>query len=334
MEKPLVSIAIAAYNAEKYLRECLDSVLEQEYKNIEVIVINDGSKDSTLDICNSYLDERLHVYSQENKGLSYSRNRGMDLAKGEWLLFVDADDLLHKNIISDLISNVKPGVDLVMFNTGKRESGKTNFVRSFPEGISDICENPMDTFFSGDYAYGLCWGKLYRTAFLKENELRVDPARAIGEDRDFNYFVFKKVKRIQYYDNPYEGYVYRVNSQSESRKYSEKLIQDYISLIVAMENRFPEKKNDEDFNIWGIALVRMMIVNGYFSPGNPQKYRTKKKLLSEMLKIPEIALLMDNLNYKNHGGKAKKAFYMALSKRWYLVLYFICLVRHMQIKNE
>ncbi|MCQ2512974.1 MAG: glycosyltransferase family 2 protein, partial [Lachnospiraceae bacterium] len=306
MEKPIVSIVISVYNAEKYLRECLDSVFEQEYENIEVIVIDDGSTDYSLEVCNTYCDERLHIYSQENHGLPYSRKRGIERSHGDWILFVDSDDLLHKKIISDLISNLKPGVDLVMFHTSKRENGKTNFVRSFPEGIPDVCDNPMDNFFSGDFAYGLCWGKLYRAAFLKEHGLSADNTRVIGEDRDFNYFVLKKVKRIQYYDNPYGGYVYRVNSQSESRKYSEKLIQDYISLIKTMAKRFPEKNNDEDFNKWGIALVRMAIVNGFFSPGNPQKYRKKKKRLSEMLKILEISHLMEYLIFCDHGRKKKK----------------------------
>ena len=92
----LISIIINVYNGEKYIKKCLDSVINQTYKNLEILIINDGSTDKTLEICKKYKDERIKIITTENQGLSFSRNVGIDNAGGEYLYFVDADDFIRE----------------------------------------------------------------------------------------------------------------------------------------------------------------------------------------------------------------------------------------------
>lgn len=104
-----VSVVIPIYNVEDYLKECLDSIIQQSYKNLEIILINDGSTDNCKLICEKYRDkdQRVILINQNNKGLSHSRNEGMALATGEYISFVDSDDIIQPSMISDLVKIAK-----------------------------------------------------------------------------------------------------------------------------------------------------------------------------------------------------------------------------------
>ena len=101
MGDELISILVPVYNVSSYLRDCLDSILRQTYPSIEIICINDGSTDNSLEILNEYKDKdsRITVISQTNSGLSAARNTGLEVAKGEWVTFVDSDDCIHNKFI-------------------------------------------------------------------------------------------------------------------------------------------------------------------------------------------------------------------------------------------
>ena len=103
----LITIVINVYNREKFIKKCLDSVINQTYKNIEILIVNDGSTDNTLKICESYKDERIRIITTENKGLSLSRNVGIENSKGEYLYFVDSDDFIESDTIEYLYNLCK-----------------------------------------------------------------------------------------------------------------------------------------------------------------------------------------------------------------------------------
>ena len=98
----MVSVIINVYNSEKYIRKCLDSVLNQTYKDLEIVIVNDGSTDNTLAICESYKDDRIIIINQENRGLAFSRNVGIENSKGEYLYFIDSDDFIERDTIQYL----------------------------------------------------------------------------------------------------------------------------------------------------------------------------------------------------------------------------------------
>ena len=105
--KELISVIINAYNEEKYIKKCIDSVVGQTYKNLEILIINDGSTDDTLKICKSIKDKRIRIITTRNMGLSLSRNFGIDNAKGEYLYFIDADDFIEEDTIEYLYNLCK-----------------------------------------------------------------------------------------------------------------------------------------------------------------------------------------------------------------------------------
>ena len=99
MQQPKVSVIVPVYNVEKYLKQCLDSIVNQTYKNLEIIIVNDGTKDNSMKIVEEYLqDKRIKVINKENGGLSSARNRGIEEATGEYISFVDSDDYIDLNL--------------------------------------------------------------------------------------------------------------------------------------------------------------------------------------------------------------------------------------------
>ena len=143
----LISVIVPAYNVEDYLGECLDSIINQTFTDIEIICVNDGSVDSTLDIFNDYAsrDERINVISQENKGLSGARNTGLKHAKGKYIYFMDSDDYLEVNALERMYSAAEEkSADIVFFklinfDDGTGEKYQTRYYDM--EALSDLKNN-------------------------------------------------------------------------------------------------------------------------------------------------------------------------------------------------
>ena len=102
----LVSVIIPVYNVEKYLKECLESVLAQTYRNLEIIVVNDGSTDNSSQICHEFKDPRLILIDKKNGGLSDARNKGVEVSNGKYIIFVDSDDVIHPQLVEELLGNL------------------------------------------------------------------------------------------------------------------------------------------------------------------------------------------------------------------------------------
>ncbi|MBQ8680482.1 MAG: glycosyltransferase family 2 protein, partial [Treponema sp.] len=127
--QPLISVIVPVYNVEKYLPQCLDSIKNQTYKNLEIILIDDGSTDSSGVICDkvALIDKRIRVFHKENGGLSDARNYGIDKAKGSWLTFIDSDDYISSNYIEYLFklsvthnTKIATGAHTVFYESGKK----------------------------------------------------------------------------------------------------------------------------------------------------------------------------------------------------------------------
>ena len=205
---PLVSVIIPAYNAGKYIEMAVRSVLNQSYTNIELIVVNDGSTDSTLDVLSQFSD--INIISTPNKGVSHARNVGIDASNGEYISFLDADDELEHNAIEILVKSIKKhkadicaGLSYTIF---KKEE---NFSEQIFEGDSllryCIEDNP--------YTYSV-WAKLYKKEFV--NKTRFSLGMRAHEDAFFNFELALKepkcvqINKIIYY--------YRVHEANTSRK--------------------------------------------------------------------------------------------------------------------
>ena len=227
-----VSVIIPVYNVEKYLKKCLDSIFNQTLKDIEVICIDDGSNDSSLEILNEYQikDKRLKVISQKNEGAAVSRNKGMDLAKGEYISFVDSDDWLELNALEKLYDNAKSNdSDLVLFNSIEIHQDSTKDRIYLPLDESIDYNN-----FTFDYNYNkrlvlnkmfVIWSKFYKTSFLKENNIRFHNYE-IFNDLQFHVETMIFAKKISYLPEILYNYnKLNVNSiQTKKTAYNKRLV--------------------------------------------------------------------------------------------------------------
>ena len=181
-----ISIVVPVYNGEKYISKCLDSLINQSYKNIEIIIINDGSNDNTEKICNKYkeIDSRIKVISIENGGVSKARNIGIENATGQFLMFCDSDDYVAKDWCKLLLENYKEN-NLILcdyYNVIDNEVKEFDYER--PKVDSVISK--ANFFKLKLYGINVPWNKIYSLEIIKNNNIRFDESISLGEDLRFN----------------------------------------------------------------------------------------------------------------------------------------------------
>lgn len=214
---PLISIIIPVYNVEKYLRDALDSVVNQTYTNLEIIIVNDGSTDNSLDICNEYAknDRRIIVISIQNSGAAVARNRGLDCATGEFMVFVDSDDYCPLNSIESLYDSYKnEQVDLVIGNSltiqdnGQNSdiSRKNDRVREVISGVEMIRRLLIGA--------SAPWARLYKKSLWEG--LRF-PEGVINEDEPILIQVYSRCNKILMLEEVVYYYRKRENSVTSSQ---------------------------------------------------------------------------------------------------------------------
>lgn len=319
---PLVSIIIPCYNVEEYVSQCLDSVITQTFKNIEIICINDGSTDSTPAILKDYVnkDNRIKVLNQNNSGLSAARNFGVQHSTGDFLMFVDADDWLEKNAIQTLKNQVS--VDLIC----------CSYNRIFQSQILPRKLNLKGTFdasFLQRRMVGLlgkelgdpsqidslvtAWAKLYKTKILKDNNIQFVDTKIIGtEDALFNITYLEFAETAAVIDLPLYNYR-KTNFTSLTNTYNPQLF-DKWKILYSKISELRKGKN-EDFYIALNNRICLSIIglglNETFSTKSPTE---KRKKLKEILSDPLYEKAYSNLNLKYFPFHWKLFFYLAKNK--------------------
>lgn len=269
----LVSIIVPCYNASYYVKEVLESIQNQTYSNIECIIINDGSTDNTLEILNSFTDSRFQLYSQENKGLSDTRNFGLEKATGNFIYFCDSDDLLPSHAIESLISAYTGKEDIIIGKTAtfaweekkivsylphpkeKHHFENTNsevLLKNITEGLSPIAQN-----------------KLYRADFLKKNHLKF-LSGIYHEDELWFFETLFHARNVTFI--PEVTYYYTVdNAQSITKKNSDKNLLGYLSVIKTIYEKYYLKYPEQSITAYYLAYLKKIIIgnfkhHGHYSP--------------------------------------------------------------------
>ncbi|QKE74328.1 glycosyltransferase family 2 protein [Arthrobacter citreus] len=198
----LLTIIVPVYNAEKTIGRAIKSVLNQSLQNFELILINDGSKDNSLQVMNKIAkdDSRIKIFDLTNSGVSNARNYGLQQAKGLYTTFLDADDYYVKNAFDEIFNDISEETQLIIFGYNVESEYKSS--RRLP--------NSESTYFSNEksfrcYAVSLImneminapWNKVYLTTYLKENQIVFDPTLNIGEDLKFNLTVIREVSYVK-----------------------------------------------------------------------------------------------------------------------------------------
>lgn len=202
MEKTLISVIIPVYNAEKTLRRCVESILAQTFTNFELLLINDGSRDQSGEICDSYAlqDKRLRVFHQSNRGVALARNAGLEHATGKYICFVDADDWVEPPYLeSFLVDELKQDESLfVMQDFTEERIDRIHKNAGFPDRLFHPEEFGDLLFHQGTYYVpGTPFPKLYHAKTLNEHHIRFNPQVLFGDDLIFFLEYMKYAKSVK-----------------------------------------------------------------------------------------------------------------------------------------
>ena len=262
--RPMVSIIVPVYNAEQYLRRCVDSILNQEYTDFEVFLVNDGSTDSSGDICEEYgnKDTRVIVIQKENTGVSDSRNLALDRARGKYLQFLDSDDWITPDATRLFVRAAEEyGCDMVISDfyrvVGERLSPKGDIeeegVLTQEEFAAHMMENPAD------FYYGVLWNKLYRRDLVEEHSLRMDTNINWCEDFLFNLEYIRYAKVFYALHAPIYYYVKRKGSLASQGISISKTVKMKLNVFEYYNNFYKHVLEEEDYEKNRLQVYRFFI---------------------------------------------------------------------------
>ena len=231
----LISVIVPVYNVEKYLDQCIDSIVNQTFKNLEIILIDDGSTDASSSICDTWAtkDNRIVVIHKENGGVSSARNLGLERATGDFIGFIDSDDYIENDFYEFLMNNLNEyDADIsrciyrYAYDDGhyKASDELNQDVVIFEDNISIL----NDLHNSGHKSVVL-WNKLYKASVI--NNVRFDESLKVGEDVVFNYYAFKNANRMVCWDIPKYNYRMRESSSRYYDKYNYNAFQSMSKII-------------------------------------------------------------------------------------------------------
>lgn len=266
---PLISVIVPVYNVEKYLGRCLDSIIAQSYNNLEIILVDDGTRDNSDKICDEYAqkDSRIKVLHTENGGLSAARNRGLKIITGDYVAFVDSDDYIAENMIEKLFDAIKSNnADISIcnpihiFDDNKAEFDNTNKESVIYSPIEAIKEMWYQTSFLPS-----AWAKLFNAELFKETKYTEG---IIFEDIDIMHEVFIKANKIAYLPQGLYAYIHRENSIT-TQKFSEK---DFYILNICRKITDFAKEYGEGLEEAALAYSVTGNMRVYLSTPREEKY--------------------------------------------------------------
>ncbi len=283
----LISIIIPVYNVRNYLSRCLDSVISQTYKNLEIILVNDGSTDDSLEICSNYTakDSRIKIIDKEKGGVAAARNAGIKAASGEWISFVDSDDYIDPDTYEiALYTALEKNAKLVQWNLIHfTETTTIPEVNSINEGFVDLTENNELS-----WIFNTVYTKLiHRDLFDKFESPFVD-GLSIVEDLCFSYRLFNRAGKFYYLDNCFYHYYSREKSIMHSIE--ENALDNAVVELKKLDNELKVSNNRTLIN--SIRMRKIEVRNNYIHSlvvPNPKKFRkTFKETNSYFLKHGKI----------------------------------------------
>ncbi|MEI4829868.1 glycosyltransferase [Bacillus sp. FJAT-53711] len=305
----LVSIIVPVYNAEQYLRKCINSLLNQSYKNIEIILVNDGSTDNSGKICDEYAleNEKVKVIHQKNSGPSITRNVGIDAANGVYIQFVDSDDYIEPNMTEEMVNNMNEQVELVICsyrsffllegnNNIRNHTCPINGKYSYSEFMQCFGELFRNTFINQ------LWNKLYVTELIKNNNLRFKENLNMGEDLLFNLEYIKECNYISSTDKYLYNYLIISNS-SLTVSFKENLFEIEQMLFnrikeFLIESNYYDGKNKELVKI-GYAESCINCLEHLFHMNSNLSSALKKEQISNII---NDNFTRENISYFRNGN--------------------------------
>lgn len=295
MSKFRISIVVPIYNTEKYLERCINSILNQSYSNIELILVDDGSTDGSGEICDrlAYKDKRVKVIHTKNNGLSKARNIGIEHSTGSYIAFVDSDDYIHEDMYNDMVKIIKNNdVDIVYCNylEGSLDKYRFNKYKDLKIDIFDSKKILELSYKKESSKYLVVWNKLIKKQII--NDIKFDEDIKIGEDHIFCNKIYNKAKKIGYINNQYY-YYYRGNENSvcNDNKNIEKRMDQIRSYI--KEYKYFSKENPQILNL---VIMRILYTIRFRLDMAIERNDLKNKKECELLLKEWHKILLENKN--------------------------------------
>ncbi len=259
-----VSVIVPVYNAEKALERCIDSILNQEYKDFELIAVDDGSKDRSGEILDAYAkaDPRVVVIHKENGGVSDTRNRALDIAQGEYVQFLDADDWIPADSTKVMVRAIEEsGADLVTADfyrvVGNNIARKGSITTSEVLTRQEYAEWMMDS--PADYYYGVLWNKLYRRQIIEQYHLRMDKTLSFCEDFVYNLEYILRCKTIIPLQIPVYYYVKTDGSLVSQNLNFSRIVQMKTSIYEYYNAFFKQVLDKKEYSQERINIARFLV---------------------------------------------------------------------------
>lgn len=308
-----VSIIVPVYNVFEYLRKCLDSLVNQSYKNIEIIVVNDGTKDSSQDIIDEYKKKYPSIiksYIKENGGLASARNFGVIKATGEYIMFVDSDDYVETSMVKKLVNVVnKKHSDIVVCNYYRVENDNPIKTKTFATLSDDIYKNYILN------CCGACWQLIKKEIFVKNNLRFLE--KHCYEDIAVIPSLGMYAKKIDYIDDYLYYYIIRIGSIMNQIEYK-KAFEDIFDSLDVLKNRFIDNNKyelykDEIENIYIVHLLHAASLRFF----KFEKYDQLNRIVNIIKK--EFPNWKKNRYFKNSDFKYRIVCILFF-KKWYKTL--------------
>lgn len=256
----LVSVIVPVFNNEKWVGRCLESILFQSYKDIEIIVVDDGSTDESVKIIKDYLreDNRIRFISQENHGAGYSRNVGISISQGEYVVFVDSDDFISQDYIEKMMERMTDDIDLVIcgYNEVRMDDNIIVITDTYvlnPTICSELTGNIYQDFYKIRWYINSPCLKVYRKKYIIQHNLKFPEDMVAGEDYIFNLSYYRYIKKYAYVPNA--GYQYFDNALSITHNRSmtrfESVLKFRDKSVILLEGcEIPDRKKYEGEQIY------------------------------------------------------------------------------------
>lgn len=280
-----ISIIVPVYNSEKYISKCLDSLVNQTYSNIEIIVINDGSIDNSDKIIKKYNDKRIKYYNKKNEGIGKTRNYGIDKATGEYVMFIDSDDYIEKNCCEKMIEfALKENSDLVVSDFYKDINGNIETIKLDKFETSSLSEN-KDLLLSINL--GPC-NKIYNKKILDRYNIYFNEELKY-EDVPFVIKYIKYARKISKINIPLSYYCIHSNSETTVR---DERVFDILKQIDIIREELKERKELKE----NVDILSVNIITNYTIQ---QRYQQNKKIRNSFINTCFKYMKNNIPNYKN-----------------------------------
>lgn len=298
MHKELISIIIPIYNVEKYLTACIKSVMGQTYKEIEILLIDDGSTDGCGKICDEYslIDPRIKVYHKKNGGLSDARNYGVTKTNGKFIFFLDSDDYMELDTIEKLYINLKKYNADISISNFYYYYGEDNMIENY-KITSDLVLNKqeaMQELLKNDFFKNFAWGKLYRKEII-ENILF--PINTWFEDIYWMHHVIHEIDKIVFINDTLVYYRQRTDSISYNRGLKKiDLIEGYFYRREFLKHNYPDLLQSFDLSLY--KVFKEVSISFFFSKNVNNMLEFYRYIKNINMKYREELIQCNKMNKK------------------------------------